>query len=219
MTSLHSFSPETLSTNGFSAKQATRQRTIDLIKESDYWVPDPDGGYLNGDWMELCGHHDETLQTLLALNALHPGVSRYIGINSNPEVIQANQEFFKTATEAGQAVWIEGTWANVLADLSRFPNTRVVVFDSFNGVINTRIERILQDSKDFTEHLYRRNGTVLLVVNLALRGSKPGDGDRIVQDLIVWKENLCKGNRTQPSPHVYTSKKVPMQITWLPLGF
>lgn len=217
--SRHSFSPDTMSPEGFAAKQATRQQTLDLLKESDYWVPDSTGGYLNGDWVELCGKPDETLKTLLSQNVLRPGLSRYIGINLDPEVIQFNREHYKKETEAGLAVWVDGAWANIFADRNRYPNARVVVFDSFNAIINERLDRILRDSLDFAELLYKRNGMVILVVNLTGRGSTPEKIQNRVQKLMSWKESVCKGNFTKPIFKTYTSKVMPMCITWLPLGF
>ena len=219
MNNTHSFSPDTLTAKGHAAKQKTRQTTFDLLRRSDYWMPDAEGGYLNGGWIELCGHHDETLKMLLDANALRPGKGRYIGVNGSEEVIQANQERYKDATEAGLVVWVLGTWANTVSDLDRYPDARVVVFDGFNALSNTSIGRILRDSTDLAEDLYRRNGSVLLVMNFCLRGCATGAKDHCVEHLYQWRHRKNPGNGTKPAHKVYKSKRVPMLNVWLPLGF
>ena len=215
MTSPHDFGSTSLSPAGFAAKQATRQRTLDLIRRSDCCT---EGGQLIGDWVELCGERDETLSMLLAQGVLRPGLGRYVGINSDPGVVAINREHYREATGAGLAAWEEGLWEDLASDLDRFPEARVVVFDGFNAV-GARMDRALRYSQDLVEHLYRRNGTVLLVLNCVQRGTTRAEGRAHVERLRAWRERLCPGSATGFESRTYASRRAPMLIAWVPLGF
>jgi len=89
--SRHEFSESNLSRDGFRSKHDTRLTTLNLIKRSHYFIPDDfDRGVLNGDWLDLCGVRDETLGMLLEGDVLG-NQGRYIGVNSDPEVISVNR--------------------------------------------------------------------------------------------------------------------------------
>ncbi len=227
------FTPDTLTPEGAEAKQKTRQKTLDLIRESDYWVPDAGGGYLNGDWIELSGVNDPTLQMLLDANALRPGKGKYIGVNLDQALLDANAEHFKAATEAGLAEWVCDKWANVMSELGdgkdkgprdqpcKRPDVRVVVFDGINSVANSHIEAIRRPSLNAAKRLYQDNGTVLLVMNFCLRGAKYGG--KHVEDhrttLVAWKNQLSPHSQTDLEMAPYCSQVVGMYIAYLPLGF
>jgi hypothetical protein len=215
------FGQGNLTPEGFRAKQATRERTLELLRQSNHYIPDDhgDGGFLHGDYLDLCGREDETLKLLLATDTLRPGLGRYIGCNLDQKVLDHNAGHFKEATEAGMAVWVQDKWANVTTDLARFPNLRVISFDGFNAVGNRNLARIRRDSLNLAAATYRRNGGVLLVLNFCLRGTSKKEVEDHLREMQAWKEALCPGNRTQPEHRVYQSKKARMLNLWLPLGF
>ena len=215
----HQYGPEHLTQEGFQAKHDTRRRTLDLLMASDYFIPE--GGFLNGDWLDLCGERDETLRMLLDEGVLRPGSSRYIGVNDNPDVLALNREHFKEATADGRAVWVEGSWGSVTADLSQHPRVRVINFDSCNKLGNKHLGSILLDSLALAEHLFRRNGTVLLVLNFTI--GRTANCRQTVEGYIArvneWREALNPGNQTMPQFCHYISKAMPMLNMWVPLGF
>ena len=217
MSTRHQYGQDDLTKEGYEAKAEIRARTLALIRDSDYFVED----YLNGDVLDLCGEHDETLQGLLDTNVLRPGLSTFIGVNDNGTVIRANEEYFKEVTDDGRAVWVESTWASAVADLERFPRVRVINFDSCNRLNNKQIDAILHTSLALAAHLYRRNGTVLLVLNFTV--GRMADRDKAAQKYIrrlrAWRNKTNPGNRTKLEFHQYTSKKMPMLNVWLPMGF
>lgn len=188
-------------------KQATRERTLRLVQRTWHWHENA----LTGDWLELCGDGDETLKMLLAQHALQPGKGRYIGINSDPDVIRRNQNLFAAETTAGLCEWVCSSWADAIL---AYPNTGVLVFDGFNSLNNGHLDQLLLPSLSRAQYLQQQLGQVVLVLNFALRGVKSRDltpyQHRLEQDLAV--------PISDRDFHVYTCKRTPMCMCWIGFG-
>jgi hypothetical protein len=221
MSTRHQYGKDALAPQGFEAKAATRRKTLEMFRDSDYFVE----GHLNGDWIDLCGEQDETLQMLLDEDVLKPGLGRYIGINDNPDVIAANKAHFAEATNDGRAHWIESRWADAIGDLAEFPRARVLNFDSCNSLKNKQLDAILHDPLTLTKHLYETNGGVLLVMNFTIgrtywpKAKVEAMAKAYLERCYAWRDALNPGNRTKPQHVRYKSKTLPMLNVWLPLGF
>lgn len=214
------FGPENLTRDGHAAKMRVRERTLQIIQESDFWVPDGDG-FLNGDWVEMCGEGDETLKMLLSKGVLRPGYGKYIGVNNSPEVIATNRTLFAEEEAAGLVEWRLGDWAEVTSDFKNLSRVRVVVFDHFIALHNEQISNIIRDCTDLAEYLLGTNGAVLLMLNFSLyaQSRDPSRIQRYEKSLQVWKNEVCPSNRTPMESCTYTSKRIPMLPVWVPLGF
>jgi len=213
----HNFSESGLTEDGYREKHRTRLFTLELLKRSDYW--NPMGGYLVGDWLELCGGPaDETLKMLLQANALCPGRSRYVGINSDPDVIASNQEVYAEATAAGLAVWVHDRWENAVYDRAAYPRARVLVFDSTNSMRNGYLDDIRDATLNFAEYLYNMNGTCLAVLNFSTIGTTQEREQEHKDFLMQWKIARNPSDTLPVKFHRYCSRTKDMLLAWVPLG-
>jgi len=209
MTSQHEF-PR----NG--PKAETRRRTLSIVQEhTRFWH----NGHLTCDWMELCGKGDETLRMLLDADALQPGCGRYLGVNMEEAVLDHNRKEFVPQTEAGLVQWVLGDLCTLLSDLDAFPNTGIIVFDSFNSASKVNLDVILDTILGFAKSQQRKLGQALVVLNLALRGNMVHGREAGKRRLQEYLRERLGVEVSQEQFHDYRSKKVEMRMCWIGLGF
>ena len=129
------------------AKHATRLATLEVVCQSPILIHR--NGYLNYDWAELTGLHDQTLTMLRDGKYLRPwGGGKYIGINgpdpsteakgSRTLKAQAAQDLLASnEAEFGteDCSWIFGNIQDLIREQpDLFDNTGVLVYDSFDGI-------------------------------------------------------------------------------------
>ena len=190
-------------------KAATRERTLSLVREhSQFWHPTRQ--HLTCDWVELCGYDDETFKLLTQAGALKEGVSKYIGVNGDPAIIEHNKETFSSAE------WVQGYWEDVMAS-NAYPKAGVIVFDGFNSVTNAHLDTLLAPTIAFAKRQHQRLGQALLVLNLALRGKASRTDAQVRYRALL--EDAFQVPVTAEGFTTYTSKVTPMHICWVSMGF
>ena len=192
-------------------KARTRDKTLHLVQDETWFWYD---GVLTADWIELCAERDETLQLLLREGALQPGKGRYVGVNKDAALLARNRDHFAEATAAGLVEWVEGTWEDVLSDLSAYPNAGILVFDSFNSVANEHLAEILEPTIQFAHARQATLGQALVVLNLALRGKdRRHDYHQLIEQRLGVPVSSSQFNTYRGE-----GRTVSMHICWVKFG-
>lgn len=207
MTSIHTFDTQTCLNP--QAKQDTRERSLRNATSMAQWHPN---GYLTEDWVDLCGYQDETLKMLLAHRALRPGCGRYLGVNDDPDVINANRLYFAEPLAAGLCDFRCDKWNDAIQS-DWASGASILTFDGFASVSRVALTATLGPTLVCAKDRQKRFGQALLYINLSRRGK-----DNIPAYRAYLLESL--GVDIPDSQfHSYTSKRVPMLSLWLRLGF
>lgn len=204
-TTVHTFTKDTCSNP--LAKQETRERTLRNVMAMAQW-----DGYLTEDWVDLCGHEDETLQLLLAHNALIPGKGRYLGINDSPLVIAANKAFFAKEIQQGLCEFRCGDWNNLIQG-DWTSKVSILSYDGFASVGRNKLQQTLDSTIRIAKRQRDVYGQALLYLNL----SKWAGAD--LKPYVEFLSKTFEHSITEDQVHIYVSKRVPMASIWLRLGF
>jgi len=166
-------------------KQAIREDHLRFVQGTTLWAQKTK--VLNRDWAELTFREDPTLQMLLDRNALKAGKGRYIGVNADPAIILANQRRFKKETDAGLCQWVTGKMEPLLWDPDVLQNVGILIFDAYETVANSQIDRTLLPVLDFAIRQKDRLGQFVLSCTFSLRGTRATrskSGIQFVLDLL-----------------------------------
>ena len=196
------------------AKQATRLRVLDLVRDHSCNLWSPSKNALRYDWLELAGHRAPMLDTLLSAGALK-GRSRFIGVDTDPDTIRGCQDHYGPDTPA---VWVNSPMKSVLR-LNKHAGLRwgvgVLVYDSHDAIHSQKLARNLRPLFDFAKGQQERLGEFLLVLNVTADSRRTTRAHRkryadLLSDQVGYPVTV---------DHSYKSKVTPMIWTALRYGF
>lgn len=196
------------------AKQATRLRALDLVREHSCNLWSPSKNALRYDWMELAGHRAPMLATLLREEALNGG-ARFIGVDNDEATVEDCRAHY--GSEA-PAEWVCGDMRSILT-VHKHAHLRgqvgVLVYDSHDAIFDSRLSRHLRPVLDFAKEQREKLGEFLLVLNVTAdpRYTKPHHREMYARLLSE------EAGYNVPVDHSYKSKATPMVWTALRYGF
>lgn len=158
-------------------KQLSRKFVLGVVKQCPQLFRE---GHLQRPWLELDSQESPTGQMLAPY--LNPGV--FIGLSRDQAVAPTNRKFMHEHPEIpnrDHIVFRKDDLDSALSDLEAYPDLGVLVFDSLNAMGNMNLAGVLGPMVRFCEQNARRNGSILLVINLILR-SNVAVGDRDLTD-------------------------------------
>ena len=209
---MKSYAQSALSQRGHEAKDETRYLPLEIVKLSTHlWSRSE--SRLRCDWLELAGPEAPTLQHLLDSGALQ-APQRFIGVDTEAEVIQGCRESYKGAP----ALWHCGDLIPALRREDAFPDVGVLVFDSHMALKGNRtIRPTLRALSRFAHRQVRKKHEFLLVLNVA--GDPRWTNDKDLEKYAAMLTETTGINVSTESFHRYTSKTTPMYWVALRWGF
>lgn len=191
------------------AKQATRLRALDLVREHSCNLWSPSKGGLRYDWMELAGHRAPMLSTLLREGALN-GTARFIGVDTDEATIEDCRSHYGPETPA---VWVQDSMRSVLTAKRNLPhreNVGVLVYDSHDAIHDSRLPARLQPIFKFAGQQRERLGEFLLVLNVTAdnRYTKQVHRDRysrLLSGEVGYEVVVDQSYRSKVTPMVWTA--------------
>ena len=190
------------------AKQATRQRALDLVREHSCNLWSPSKNALRYDWLELAGHRAPMLDLLLKAEALNGG-ARFIGVDTDEATIEDCQDHYGDAP----AVWACDKIRSVLTAKRHQPsreNVGVLVYDSHDAIFDKRLSKHLQPVFNFASQQREKLGEFLLVLNItaAERYTKPHHREeyaRLLSEQVGYEVSVDQSYKSKVTPMIWTA--------------
>jgi hypothetical protein len=190
------------------AKQATRLRALDLVRDHSCNLWSPSKNALRYDWLELAGHRAPMLNLLMSEGVL--GSSRFIGVDTDKATIEDCQSHYGSGDHAE---WVHGDMRRVLT-LKKHAELRervgVLVYDSHDGLHNQNLARNLRPLFTFAQEQRDRLGEFLLILNVTAAERNTTDSDRkrysdLLSDQVGYPVDVDHQYRSKVTPMIWTA--------------
>jgi hypothetical protein len=166
-------------TTSTPGKVHSRLATLSLVRDHSSFIWSRKHNTLRLDWVETSGTHAPSFQLLLDEAALTSGNGKFIGVDTEADVISGCESHFASAKDFSE--WKHGNLITLLRDRAASERVGIVVYDSFDAAHGRKMMSNVRFLLDFAVEQFERLPEFLLVLNVVVQRTS---------DLTAYKDLL-----------------------------